>query len=113
MALVCLPFLTGAAVVQKAAGQEAVKPPDPYKDSKILVEAFVVEVELDALYKQGVSPIGQKPKAVSIMNILRCFKDKDAAKVTAGTKLALNHNEQSRIEEVKTIFEEPLKITTQ
>jgi hypothetical protein len=70
---------------------------NPYADSRIFVEAFVVEVKLDALYKSGVSPIGQKPNAVSMKNILECLKDRDKAAIVSGAKVAVRNGEKGEM----------------
>jgi hypothetical protein len=53
---------------------------------KVMVQAFLAEVKLEALYKQNVNPLGQKPKSVTVENILDCLKDKDKAKIVTGLK---------------------------
>ena len=87
---------------------------DPYKDSTILVEAFVVEVRLSALYDLGVSPIGEKPNSVSIDNILKCLQDEDNAKISSGAKVAIRQREQGETEAEQRIYLEqqnPTKMT--
>ncbi|MBW7990291.1 MAG: hypothetical protein FVQ84_09790 [Planctomycetes bacterium] len=82
---------------------------DSYKDSTILVEAFVVEVRLSALYDLGVSPIGEKPNSVSIDNILRCLQDEDKARIISGAKVAVKHREQGTTESEQMIYLEQQK----
>jgi hypothetical protein len=82
---------------------------DPYKDSTILVEAFVVEVRLSALYDLGVSPIGEKPNSVSIDNILRCLQDEDNARIISGAKVAIKQREQGTTESEQMIYLEQQK----
>jgi len=77
---------------------------DPYKDSTILVEAFVVEVRLSALYDLGVSPIGEKPNSVSIDNILRCLQDEDNARIISGAKVATRQRERGNSESEQRIY---------
>jgi hypothetical protein len=77
---------------------------DPYKDSTILVEAFVVEVRLSALYDLGVSPIGEKPSSVSIDNILRCLQDEDNARIISGAKVAIKQRERGTTESEQRIY---------
>jgi hypothetical protein len=77
---------------------------DPYKDSTILVEAFVVEVRLSALYDLGVSPIGEKPNSVSIDNILRCLQDEDNARISSGAKVATRQRERGTTESEQRIY---------
>ncbi len=82
---------------------------DPYKDSTILVEAFVVEVRLSALYDLGVSPIGEKPNSVSIDNIMRCLQNEDNAKIISGAKVAVKQREQGETESEQMIYLEQQK----
>ncbi|MHC4532457.1 MAG: hypothetical protein ACYS6K_00745 [Planctomycetota bacterium] len=77
---------------------------DPYKDSTILVEAFVVEVRLSALYDLGVSPIGEKPNSVSIDNILRCLQNEDNARIISGAKVATRQRERGNTETEQRIY---------
>ncbi|MBC8469415.1 MAG: hypothetical protein H8D56_08075 [Planctomycetes bacterium] len=82
---------------------------DPYKNSTILVEAFVVEVRLSALYDLGVSPIGEKPNSVSIDNILRCLQDEDNARIISGAKVASQQRERGTTESEQMIYLEQQK----
>lgn len=89
----------GPAVI--AQPQQAEKGEGPRQDTCVLVEAFVVEVDLSELYKQGVSPIGQKPNSVSVENILKCLDAKDVAQVATGVKVAVpsGHHGNAKIRE--------------
>lgn len=83
---------------------------DPY--ATILVEAFVVEVKLSALFDSGVSPIGENSNSVSIEKILNCLQDENIAKISSGAKVAIQKNETGSIELEETIYlekEEPIK----
>jgi hypothetical protein len=84
---------------------------DPYKDSTILVEAFVVEVRLSALYDLGVSPIGEKPNSVSIGNILRCLQNEGNARIISGAKVATRQRERGDTESEQRIYLEQQKPT--
>lgn len=99
----CVVLLTGHPVVPTTEAQlkQALKAENPHQDACVLVEAFVVEVDLSELYKQGVSPIGQKPDSVSVENILKCLDKKDIAQVTTGIKVAVpsGHNGKGKITE--------------
>ena len=77
---------------------------DPYKDSTILVEAFVVEVRLSALYDLGVSPIGEKPNSVSIDNILRCLQNEGNSRIISGAKVAVRQREKGNTESEQRIY---------
>jgi hypothetical protein len=90
---------TGPTVI--AQTQQAPKIENPQQNKCVLVEAFVVEVELSELYKQGVCLIGQKPNAVSVENILKCLNASDIAQVTTGVKVAVlsGHRGEAKITE--------------
>ena len=83
-ATLCMVLLAGHPVgpTAEAQAKQTPKAEDPHKNVCVLVEAFVVEADLSELYKQGVSPIGQKPDSVSVENILKCLEAKDIAQVT-------------------------------
>lgn len=106
----CVLFSAGHLVgpTAEAQAKKAEQVEDPYKDSTVLVEAFVVEVKVSALYDLGVSPIGQKPNSVSIENILKCLRDKDSARVTTGAKVAVQQkwSGNTDAETTETISEE-------
>jgi len=76
----------------------------PYKDSTILVEAFVVEVRLSALYDLGVSPIGEKPNSISIDNILKCLQNEGNARIISGAKVATRQRERGNTETEQRIY---------
>jgi len=105
----CVLLLGGVSAAPPAEqGEAKVQEKNPYETSRIMVEAFVVEVKLDALYKSEVSPIGQKPHSVSIKNILTCLKNKEEAKVTAGAKVAAKNKEQGQTKGQEVIYVERL-----
>ncbi len=91
VAVLCIVFMAGYSTSLKAKGQSSPNNNTEVKqtDECILIEAFVVEVKLDALYKLGVSPIGQKPNSASVENILNCIGAKDMAQVSTGLKVSL------------------------
>jgi hypothetical protein len=68
-----------------------------------LVEAFVVEVELPALAKLGVSPIGREPHAVSVADILKCL-DNSQARVIGGAKAASGHDGTTDVRATGTTY---------
>lgn len=104
--VLCALFLAGHSVgpVAKAQTKQAEQIEDPYKHSRILVEAFVVEVKLAALYELGVSPIGQTAKFVSVENILQCLPDKSNAKVTAGVKVGVTQASEGSTTVSETVY---------
>ena len=101
-ALIAAGPLVGTTVKAQARKTELIE--DPYKDSTILVEAFVVEVRLSALYDLGISPIGEKPNSVSIDNILRCLQNEDNARIISGAKVAVRQREQGTTESEQRIY---------
>lgn len=111
----CVLFLAGHLVgpTAEAQAKKAEQVEDPYKNSTVLVEAFVVEVKLSALYDLGVSPIGQKPNSVSIENILKCLQYEDSAGVSTGAKVVLQQKQSASAESKETIYrghEAPIKV---
>lgn len=87
--LLCtLTLMGGRSNVPPAAGPGAGQAPAVTVESvPVLVEAFVVEVNLPALARLGVSPIGEEPHAASVADILKCL-DTGQARVIAGAKAA-------------------------
>jgi hypothetical protein len=89
--------------VQQAQAQQT---PDPYANSRVLVEAFVVKVDLPALYEMGVSPLGEKPREVTVQQILQYLKARRNAGILAGAKLAVRHGEKSHTQGERTLYVE-------
>lgn len=104
----CIVLLAGRSIgpTAEAKAKQAGKAEDPYQDVCVLVEAFVVEVDLSSLYKQGVSPIGQKPDSVSVENILKCLDTRDIAQVTTGIKVAILSGQRGDAKITETIYVE-------
>ncbi len=104
----CFVLMTGRSIEPTAEAQpkKAGKAEDPHQNTCVLVEAFVVEVDLSSLYKQGVSPIGQKPDSVSVANILKCLDAREIAQVTTGVKVAINSGQRGNAKITETIYVE-------
>ena len=104
----CAVLVAGRIVgpVAEAQPGRADKPEPPSQDVSVLVEAFVVEVRLSALYELGVSPIGKKPNSVSVDNILECLGGKDLAEVTTGVKVAVHPKTSGTTKLTETIYVE-------
>ena len=96
-----LPAGHSAGPTVTAQAQQTGKVEEPHQNTCVLVEAFVVEVELSGLYKQRVSPIGKKPNSVSVENILKCLNASDVAQVSTGVKVAVpsGHHGNAKIRE--------------
>jgi len=70
----------------------------------VLVEAFVVEVNLPALARLEVSPIGEEPHAVSVAHILKCL-DTGQARVIGGSKTAAFQGDaRAEVQETETRY---------
>ena len=82
---------------------ESQKIVDPFINSTILLEAFVVEVNLHQLYEMGVCPLGSSPNSVSVDNIMKCLLESKGAEIISGAKLALGQNERGTLKENTTI----------
>ena len=94
--MLCVVLLAGPSIgpIAEAQPKQSVKVEHPYQDVCVLIEAFVVEVNLSQLYEQGVSPIGRKPDSVSVENILKCLDTKNIAQVTTGVKFAVQSGQR-------------------
>jgi hypothetical protein len=94
-------LLVGVSML--AAGNRSGRPPvprrpdtparesDPYENQTVLVEAFVVQVDLATLYSRDINPLGQAPHAVSVADLLACLRAGDEATVLVGAKAAALH----------------------
>ena len=67
-----------------------------------LVEAFIIEVNLPALAKLGVSPIGEEPHAVTVPDILKCLGT-GQARVVSGAKAACQQG-STEVQTKKTTY---------
>jgi hypothetical protein len=88
---------------QSAQPQEA---QGPYANSRVLVEAFVVKVDLPALYEMGVSPLGERPQSVTVQHILKYLKARNNAGILAGAKVAVRNGEKSETAGQQTAYHE-------
>jgi hypothetical protein len=113
--LACALFIAGPLTRPKVEAQTRIpqlNQSDPYRNSIILVEAFVVWVKLSALDDLGVSPIGEKPNSITIDNIQTCLEDGNSAKVGSGVKVATHNRGKGHVELEETIYmaQETIKI---
>lgn len=83
---------------------EQVREVDPLADASVLVEAFVVEVELDALKEAGVSIVGQAPESLSVLKILWCLREKEMGSVVSGAKVCVKNREVGEVSYSKTVY---------
>ena len=73
------------------------------ESGSVLVEAFVVEVNLPALAQLGVSPIGQPPHAVTVADILKCIET-GQARVVDGGKIAAQAKSRTSARAKRTTY---------
>jgi hypothetical protein len=79
---------------QEAEAQTKVE--NPYDGARVLVEALLVEVNLDALEKAGMGPLSkERPTASKILAIIR---DKNAGRIQTTEKLAIVNPGEGRME---------------
>lgn len=69
----------------------------------VLVEAFVVEVNLPALTRLDVSPIGAEPNAVSVADLLQCI-DTGEAQVIGGDKAVSQADAKASVRTTRTRY---------
>jgi hypothetical protein len=100
--LFCTLALMGGGPTIPAASRPGSRPEVALDARSAMVEAFAVEVNLPALAKLGVSPIGEEPHAVSVADILKCL-DGGQARVIAGAKAACEQGDTA-IQERRTIY---------
>jgi hypothetical protein len=82
----------------------APKESDPYENTSVLVEAFMVRVSTEALAEVGVKSIGQSPEGISILKILACLDDIKKAEVISGAKVNCQHNNESGVKKEDRIY---------
>lgn len=106
IALICIVFMAGYSTSPGAKEQtnDSNKTESLRPDECIFVEAFVVEVKLDALDELGVSPIGEKPNSVSLENILHCLGGKEIAQVSTGLKVSLRSGVIGEAKTTETVY---------
>ncbi len=104
----CALFFAGhsAGPIAEAQAKDAEKTPNPYEAASILVEAFVVEVRLAALYELGVSPIGRTPHAASVEDIVKCLRDENKARVAGGAKLTASPRARATMKATESVHAE-------
>ncbi|MDH4203660.1 MAG: hypothetical protein OEV87_12320 [Phycisphaerae bacterium] len=82
----------------------APKEADPYDNTSVLVEAFVVRVSTEALAELDVNSIGQSPEGISILKILACLDDPEKGKVVSGTKLAARNGKHASLNNTERVY---------
>ncbi len=85
--VVCVLLFTLTLMGQRPNLRPGQRPVVPTEPLAAMVEAFIVEVNLPALARLGVSPIGEEPHAVTVPDILKCLSA-GQARVIAGAKAA-------------------------
>ena len=85
--VLCILLFTLTLMGQRPNVRPSQRPVVSTEPVAALVEAFIVEVNLPALAKLGVSPIGEEPHAVTVPDILKCLGT-GQARVIAGAKAA-------------------------
>ena len=106
---VCGALLLGVQIIDsiaEAQPRQTRQIEKPRQEIGVLVEAFVVEVQLAALNGLGGNPIGKKPNSVSVDHILECLGGKDLAEVAMGAKVALHPDFKGTTKVIETIFVE-------
>lgn len=100
-----LPAIRGGDALDTAQAQPGSVEPENRQTqaASILLEAFVVEVNLPALAELGVSPIGRSPHNVSVENILACLEN-GQARVLVGTKKATWDQRESKVRATRTTY---------
>jgi hypothetical protein len=100
--VVCVLLFTLMLMGQRSNVRPGQRPVVSTEPLAALVEAFVIEVNLPALAKLGVSPIGEEPHAVSVADILKCLGT-GQARVVAGAKAACQQG-NTEVRATKTTY---------
>lgn len=80
-----------------------IKAVDPYANTSVLTEAFVVRIPTVALIEAGVNPLAQAPDGVSVLAILRCLAA-DEGEVIAGAKVHGRHGTEAESNSTQTSY---------
>ncbi len=88
-----------AGHVPAPTGQVA-RPGDPYKDSVVWVEAFMVEVKVAELYALGVPIISQGSESVTVDHILKYLKEGNAGALKAAARLEVAQDEAAETDSI-------------
>lgn len=100
--VVCILIFTLTLMAQRPSVRPGQPPVVQTQPLAALVEAFIVEVNLPALAKLGVSPIGEEPHAVTVPDILKCLGT-GQARVVAGAKAACQQG-NTEVRATKTTY---------
>ncbi len=100
--VVCILIFTLTLMAQRPSVRPGQPPVVQIEPLAALVEAFVIEVNLPALAKLGVSPVGEDPHAVTVPDILKCL-GAGQARVIAGVKAAAHHG-NTEVKATKTTY---------
>ncbi|MBN2130157.1 MAG: hypothetical protein JW741_11705 [Sedimentisphaerales bacterium] len=111
-AIVAILLLGGAFIWAAGAGtprsRRAAAPDqqaDPYEGTTVLVEAFVVEVDLAALYEMDVNPLGREPHCASVEDILGCLRSPAKARVLLGAKaVGIHETGKNQTRQTETVY---------
>jgi hypothetical protein len=85
------------------AEEKTPPPPDPYADTQILVEAFIVKANTASLKEIGVDLLGQGPDGISILKLAACLQ-KETAQVVSGAKVTAKQARQGKTRDDKRIY---------
>jgi hypothetical protein len=99
----CTLSLLGQRSTRPSRPRGEQRPESAVGTDRVLTEAFVIEVNLPALARLDVSPIGQEPHAVSVADILKCL-DNGQARVIGGAKTASESPSPTRVDAKKTTY---------
>jgi hypothetical protein len=105
MALLLIP-LAGATRSRSSAARRPsriVDSNDPFMHDTVLVEAFVVDVDMSVLYEMGVDPLGQGSKAVCARHIQDYVAKEGPSAVIAATRVAVRQHDVATVGETRYI----------
>ncbi|OHB60921.1 MAG: hypothetical protein A2Y12_03840 [Planctomycetes bacterium GWF2_42_9] len=102
--ILCVLAMCSVVWAEDKKAEEVKKEKPDYRS--VIVDAWLVRVDADALAESGVKPLSEKEKEnVSVMNLLWCLNEPNSGEVitSARTQSFTNENSQSRLQKTQYI----------
>jgi hypothetical protein len=78
--------------------------PDPFAGRTVLVEAFVVQMDVSLLEEMGVSPLGREPHFATAEGLLERLQSGDASVLLAVRSAAVHEWARGQVRETETTY---------
>lgn len=101
--ILCVAMMYSVVLAEEKKTEEVQKEKPDYKS--VVINAWLVRVEADALEKSGVKPFSEKDKEnVTVMNLLWCISDPTRGEVLASSRTQSFTREMAQCESIKTEY---------